>query len=388
MARKQKNDIDYSAAVKLYKSLNCPDTTLDILGEVLPYESAWNIILSIRARGKTTNMLLWGMCLNWCYGVQIQYIRQREYQITPKQCGSLFDVIRQYHYIEKITNGRYNSVYYRGHKWVYQNIDDEGNLVERAETPFCCTLSIDKHNDYKSVYNAPLGDIIIVDEFLTTTGYLDDEFYQLNDLLSTIIRERDTAHIYLLGNLVDEFSPYFDELCLNDVIHDMTYGEHKKLKSDGTTMHVCMMPQITHIQREKINNKYFSWLNPKINAITGKRGLWAVRQFPKPPKGKYTLFNRHYYFKNDKYLCCELRRDDQTGIYYLFMYIDDYGYDQEKHILYTITSSVGYSRMIRHALGYNSMYDKLIKQLINAHRDFYKDNTAGALFESYLRDIP
>lgn len=387
MARKKKNDIDYSAAIKLYKSLNCPETTLDVLNEVLPYELAWNMILSIRSRGKTTNMLLWGMCLNACYGIQIEYLRQREYQITPKMCGSLFDVIRNNHYIEKITNNRYNSVYYRGGKWVYQLIDDDGNLVERAETPFCHVLAVEKYKDYKSVHNVPMGDLIIFDEFLTTGGYLDDEFYDLNDLLSTIIRERDTAHIYLLGNLVDEFSPYFDEMCLNDIIHDMTYGDHRKLNALGTTLHVYMMPKTAHVQREKINAKYFAWLNPKINAITGKRGLWAMRQFPKPPKGKYILYNRHYYFKNDKYLCCELRYDEQTGIYYLFMYIDDYGYIKDKHILYTVNSPVGYTKMIRHGLGYDSQYDKLIKQLIKAHRDYYKDNTAGTMFESYLRDI-
>lgn len=387
MARKKKNDIDYSSAIKLYKSLNCPETTLDVLGEVLPYEVAWNMILSIRSRGKTTNMLLWGMCLHECYGIQIQYIRQRDNQLAPKLAWAQFETILTYHYIEKITNGRYNSVYYRGRKWYYQSIDDEGNLIERSDEPFCYCLAIDKHNDYKSVYNAPKGDLIIVDEFLTTDGYLDDEFYNLNDLLSTIIRERDTAHIYMMSNLVDEFSPYFDEMCLNDIIHEMTYGDHRKLNALGTSLHVYMMPKTVHAQREKVNAKYFAWLNPKLNAITGKRGLWAMRQFPKPPKGNYTLYNRHYYFKNDKYLCCELRRDEQTSVYYLFMYIDDYGYIKDKHILYTINSPVGYTRMIRHGLGYDSQYDKLIKQLIKAHRDYYKDNTAGTMFESYLRDI-
>lgn len=387
MAKKKNIDtIDYSKAVKLYKSLNCPENTLDVLGEVLPNERAWNLILSIRSRGKTTNMLLWAMCLNACYGTQIQYIRQKDYQLTPKQSGTLFDVIVQNHYIEKITNERYNNIFYRGRRWYYEKRDDEGNLLERSEEPFCYSLAIDKYLDYKSVYNAPKGDIIIFDEFLNPDGYLDDEFYKLNDLLSTIIRERTTAHIYLLGNLVDRFSVYFDELCLNDIVADLTYGEHRQLESNGTKLHIYMMPKAEYIKRQKVNEKYFSWLNPKLNAITGTRGLWAMKMYPKPGKGKFKLLSKAYFFKNGKYLARELRLDENTNLLYVFFFVDDYGYDPEKHILYTCNSETGYNQRIRYGLGY-SKTDQAIKKLIQAHRDYYSDNTAGTLFESYMRDM-
>lgn len=384
--KKNESEIDYSKAVKLYKSLNCPENTLDVIGEVLSNEQAWNIILSIRSRGKTTNMLLWAMCLNACYGIQIQYIRQRDYQLTPKQSGTLFDVILQCHYIEIITKGRYNNIFYRGRKWYYQKIDEEGNPLERSEEPFCYSLAIDKHLDYKSVYNAPKGDIIIFDEFLNTDGYLEDEFYKLNDLLSTIIRERTTAHIYLLGNLVDRFSPYFDELCLNDIIAEMTYGDHRQLATGGTHVHIYMMPKADYVKRQKVNEKYFSWLNPKINAITGSKGLWAMKLYPKPPKGKYKLLSRAYFFKNGKYLARELRLDETTNLLYVFFFVDDYGYDPERHILYSCNSEIGYNQMIRYGLGYTKT-DQAIKKLIQVHRDYYKDNTAGTLLESYLRDM-
>lgn len=387
MAKKKNTDtIDYSKAVKLYKSLNCPENTLDVLGEVLPNERAWNLILSIRSRGKTTNMLLWAMCLNACYATQIQYIRQKDYQLTPKQSGTLFDVIVQNHYIEKITNDRYNNIFYRGRRWYYEKRDEDGNLLERSEEPFCYSLAIDKYLDYKSVYNAPKGDIIIFDEFLNPDGYLDDEFYKLNDLLSTIIRERTTAHIYLLGNLVDRFSVYFDELCLNDIIADLTYGEHRQLESNGTKLHIYMMPKAEYIKRQKVNEKYFSWLNPKLNAITGTRGLWAMKMYPKPGKGKFKLLSKAYFFKNGKYLARELRLDENTNLLYVFFFVDDYGYDPEKHILYTCNSETGYNQRIRYGLGY-SKTDQAIKKLIQAHRDYYSDNTAGTLFESYIRDM-
>ena len=77
-------DKEYKEAIKLYKSLHCPADTLNIIGDILPYEKAWNMILSPRSRGKTTNLILWGMCLNAVCGTQIQYIRQRDSQLVPK----------------------------------------------------------------------------------------------------------------------------------------------------------------------------------------------------------------------------------------------------------------------------------------------------------------
>lgn len=387
MPKKQTQDtIDYSKAIKLYKSLKCPAYTLDIIREILPYEKAWNMLLSTRSRGKTTNMLLWGMCLHACYGIRIQYIRQRDTQLTPKISGALFDTILKYHYIDIITKGQYNSLYYYGRKWYYQKLDNEGNLIERAQEPFCDCLAVDKNEDYKSVYNAPMGDLIIFDEFLNTRGYLTDEFYILNDLLSTIIRQRTTAHIYLLGNGVDMFSPYYDELCLNDIIHDMTFGDHRQLQTGGTELHVYMIPPDNTVQRQKVNQKYFAWLNPKLTSITGSKGIWALKMYPKPPKGQYKILSRGYIHKNGKYLCRELRQDETTKLYYLFFFCDDYGYSPELHVLYTCNSSTGYNNRVRYGLGY-SKTDQVVIKLLKAHRDFYKDNTAGSLLESYIRDI-
>ena len=60
---------------KLFKSLKIPNNVFNPLQEN-PKPGDWNIILSIRGLGKTTSMLLLGMCDNWENGTEIQYIRQ------------------------------------------------------------------------------------------------------------------------------------------------------------------------------------------------------------------------------------------------------------------------------------------------------------------------
>ena len=380
-------DREYKEAIKLYKSLHCPSDTLNIIGDILPYEKAWNMILSPRSRGKTTNLILWGMCLNATCGTQIQYIRQRDSQLVPKLCGKLCDVINmpKYKYIEKITNGRYNNVWYYGRKWYYRLIDENGEVIEKSETPFMSCIAVDQNQNLKSVYNAPNGDFIIFDEFLTKNGYLPDEFVLLNDLLSTIIRQRDTASIYLVGNLIDKYSIYFDELYLTDIIQEITWGEHRNVNCGGTELHLFTLPLDMTAKRQKVNKKYFGWNNQMLTSITGNKGLWQMKQYPKPPKGDFEVIDKAYIYKNGKYCAREIRKDE-TNHLYIMIYSDTYGYNPERHILYTLNSKVGYNKKIRFGLGF-TYTDDCVKRLILAKRIFFADNSCGAFLDSYIKDI-
>lgn len=380
-------DKEYKEAIKLYKSLHCPTDTLNIIGDILPYEKAWNMILSPRSRGKTTNLILWGMCLNAVCGTQIQYIRQRDSQLVPKLCAKLCDVINmpKYKYIEKITNGRYNNVWYYGRKWYYRLIDENGDVVEKSETPFMSCIAVDQNQNLKSVYNAPNGDFIIFDEFLTKNGYLPDEFVLLNDLLSTIIRQRDTASIYLVGNLIDKYSIYFDELYLTDIIQEITWGEHRNINCGGTELHLFTLPLDMTAKRQKVNKKYFGWNNQMLTSITGNKGLWQMKQYPKPPKGEFTVIDKAYIYKNGKYCAREIRKDE-TNHLYIMIYSDTYGYNPDRHILYTLNSKVGYNKKIRFGLGF-TYTDECVKRLILAKRIFFADNSCGAFIDSYIKDI-
>ena len=375
----------YKKALKLYKKLHVPENVLDVPGQLIPNERAWNVILGIRGTGKTTELLLWGLCLNAVAGIVIQYVRQREVEIMPRNIGTLFDVVKdpKYGYIKTITGGRWESIIYRSRKWYYCNLDDNGAVIEKSDISVCNCLAIELSEEYKSSYNAPLGDYIIVDEFLKERGYLPEEFILLNHILSTIIRDRDTAHIYLSGNLIDRYSVYFDELQLNDIIPDMNFGDHRILQCDQTYLHIYAQEKPTDKKREKVNKTYFGWKSQKLTAITGNNGMWALKLYPRPPKGDYKLLSRAYLFKNGKYLCRELRRS--ASMLYIFCYLSD-AYNEDVHILYTCSSQNGYSPRVRYGLGYTKT-DKIIKTLINAERCYFSDNSAGAFLDAYIRDI-
>ena len=374
----------YKKAIKLYRSLKCPDNVLNVETELLPYEQLWNMILGLRGTGKTTQLILWGLCLYVTYGIEIQYIRQRETQLAPSRAGSLCDVIINNGYISKLTNGKYNSCFYHWRKWYFCRRSEDGQIEEKADKHFMSCLAIELSEEYKSSYNAPKGDFIIVDEFLSPRGYLEDEFIYLSHLLSTIIRLRDTAHIYLSGNLVDPYSVYFDELQLNDIIPQLKYGDHETLTCGDTKLHIYCQPRPADRKREKVNSLYFGWKNARLTAITGSSGMWAIKNYPRPPKGDYKVISKGYILKNDKLLARELRQTDD--MYYVFCYLDQYGYDPEIHILYTVDSDSGYNPKCRYGFGYSET-DAAIKKLINAERVYFKDNSAGTFLDAYINAI-
>lgn len=58
---------------------------------------------------------------------------------------------------------------------------------------------------------------IVFDEFLTRGSYLKDEFILFTNVCSTIIRQRNDVKIFMLGNTVNKYSPYFSEMGLSNI---------------------------------------------------------------------------------------------------------------------------------------------------------------------------
>ena len=95
---------DFPLIKKEFKKLKIPKEVYNPLS--IPMEwSKFNVLLSPRSKGKTTNILLMGLIFNKLYGTVLQYIRSSYDMITPSKAGSLFSVIQQNGYIEKLTGG-------------------------------------------------------------------------------------------------------------------------------------------------------------------------------------------------------------------------------------------------------------------------------------------
>ena len=262
---------DLNLIAKEYKKLKIP-REFDFIDFNRIEKNTYLIDMSERTLGKTTNYLLLSMIYNKLYGTQCAYIRERSEMIKPSNAEKLIDVIKNYnngYYLKKITDGKYNSVYYHWKKFYFCHINENGERDETASEPFLYFLSIDEHETYKSTFNAPLCDIIIFDEFISKY-YQYNSCFMFMDLLSTILRKRKSGKIIMLANNTNINSMWFEELTIAKQIRKLSKGSCIDVKTDGgTTISVRLMENKNIKEKEKHNSLYFAFNNPKLNAITG-----------------------------------------------------------------------------------------------------------------------
>ena len=382
---KKTNGIKYDHQVikKLYAKLKVPKTFWSPL-HLLDTNCKYDMILSERARGKTTNLLLMGLCFFWEYGTQIQYIRSRENMIAKNKILNLFDTIVEYKYIEKLTGGKYNNVHYASRRFYLCHKDEDGEITDKMETQFFTALCVEKNQDYKSSYDTGgKGDFIVFDEFIGKY-YYPNEFVDFCDLLSTIIRKRRSAMIFMLANTLSKTSPYFREMMITREIDKISRGQDAYIQTPkGTRIYVEMLgaqaPQ-AQTQQTAINTLYFGFDNELLVSITGDAD-WALYNYPHTPQSDdYTVLDqKHYLEYNNKLLRLEFCIHELT----LFVNVHLATRTYSDSIIYNLDFDLDKNH--RYGFGFDKG-DKLIWDLYKKNLFTYADNTIGELVESYVKE--
>lgn len=372
---------DFSLIRKEFKKLKIPNDVYNPL--TIPLEwSKFNILLSPRSKGKTTNILLLGLIFNKLYGTKLQYIRASHDMITPSKAGSLFSVIVQNGYIEKLTGGKYNNVKLHWGSWYYTKIDDKGEIVEQSGE-IMKMLSIDRAEKYKSSYNAPEGDFIIFDEFIGKY-YPPNEFVRFLDLFKTIQRDRISPIIFMLANTIDRESEYFNELEIYEEIHTLEMGEDIKVTTEkGTPIYIAILNNDDKLQKkQKIQNSlFYGFKNPRISAITGTD--WAHVAYPHLPPVRTEdklIDRRHYIQYSNRLINLEIRFCEELGLY-IYCHRATRIYDDS--IIYTNDNMIK-NKQYRFLFGSTNL-DKKIFTLYNQNKWYYQNNTIGSQVNNYIQ---
>lgn len=372
---------DFDLIRKEYKKLGCPKNVYSPLH--LPFEKAkWFVTLSERSRGKTTNLLLLGMCFYKLYGTGICYLRSSEHMIVPKVSRDMFSNIISWGYVEKLTDGKYNTVIYKSRRWFYARINEEGEIEEKDLEPFCIMLAIEKNEDYKSVLETK-NDFIIFDEFIERT-YYQLNFVMLCDLIKTIGRDRKSPLIFLAANTIDYNSPYFSELEIRERVQKMLQGDSDLITTPrGTKVYVEILGKKVakaNKKQKELNKLYYGFSNPKLASITGDT-TWAIDNYPHPPKKFKTIERRRYIYYNDKYIALDICQTED-GIIFINCHFATNTY--EDSIIY----SLDFHADINHRYGFgNSKKDKWLFKKYEENLFTYADNSLGSMVEKYIMNV-
>lgn len=347
------------------------------LKNILEKKAQYNIIFGERSNGKTYSVLRYALEQYAKTGEQLAIVRRWQDDFTGKRGATMFDALVANDEVSKLTGGLWTGVYYYASRWYLCKYDGDKRVV--TDTPFAYGFSITSmEHDKSTAY--PKITTVCFDEFLTRSSYLPDEFVLFMNVLSTIIRHRTDVKIFMLGNTVNRYCPYFKEMGLTHV-KDMQPGDidvYRYGDSDLTVAVEYTMPN----KSGKASDMYFAFDNPKLSMITG--GAWEIDIYPHCPV-KYTpkevIFTYFIQFAGDTLQCEVVMHEDLcfTFIHRKTTEIKDPEHDLVFSPEYSprpnwrrkITSPV---LPIEKRIASHYMTDKV----------FYADNEVGEIVRNYL----
>lgn len=343
--------------------------------------AAYRMIMGQRSNGKTYSVTKHIIEDYFLLGRRAVYVRRWAEDITPKNIQNLFQPHLKL--IEELSGGKYNEVTYRANEFRLCYINEEGKVEVKDPTAFCFTKSINVSEHGKG---PDAGEIHIVcfDEFTTREGYLPNEFIKFCNVLSSIIRDRDDCIIYMLGNTVNRYCPYFKEMGLKDV-ETMPQGEirvyHYGTSDLSVAVEYCDEVKAT----KKVASKFFAFDNPQLEMIT--TGAWELAMYPRAP---YKIHEEDiwkvFYIKFvDNLLKGEIIKRDKD----LFIFFHPQTKDikiGDKEVLYIDVFSAGVCHV--HFLNdCPTELHKLIRSLILKASVCFSDNECGEVFRNWLKEI-
>lgn len=347
------------------------------LKNILAKNAQYNVIFGERSNGKTYSVLKYAIEKYFEKGEQLAIVRRWQDDFTGKRGATMFDSLVSNNEVSKITNGKWTNVYYYGSRWYLARYEGEKRIQD--ERPFAYGFSISSMEHDKST-SYPDICTICFDEFLTRTMYLPDEFVLFMNVISTIIRHRTNIKIFMLGNTVNRYCPYFKEMGLVHV-KDMRPGDIDIYRYGDSELTVAVEYTAPN-KAGKENDYFFAFDNPKLSMITG--GAWEIGIYPHCPVKylpKDVLFRFFIVFSGDTLECEVIHHDDLD---FIFIHRKT---TELKHPDSDLIYSPEYSprpNWKRRITKPTTKIEKRIAEYFIRDDIFYSDNEVGEIVRNYL----
>lgn len=349
------------------------------LKNILSKNATYNIVFGERSNGKTYSVLTYALERYAETGEQLAILRRWREDFTGKRGSVMFDSLIDNDEIKRITGGEWTGVYYYGSRWSLCRYDEAGTRIT-DERPFSYGFALTSMEHDKST-SYPNITTILFDEFLTRTAYLPDEFVLLMNVLSTIIRHRTNVKIFMLGNTVNRYCPYFSEMGLTHV-KDMKPGDIDVYQYGDSKLTVAVEYTATN-KRGKDSDFYFAFDNPKLSMITG--GAWEIDIYPHCPvkfAPKDILFTYFIEFNGDL-LQCEIVLHDDDCFTFIHRKTTELK-DPEHDLIFSPEFSSKPNRK-RKITNPTTNIERRIAEHFIKDRVFYADNETGEIVRNYLQ---
>ena len=362
------------------------------LNEILKRKAQYNVVFGKRSNGKTYAVLERGIKRFFESGCEMAYIRRNREDFIGKNGQTLFANHVENGLIKKYSKGIWDDVYYYGKRWFFCRYikDDKGNQTRVIdEKPFCYGFALSSMEHDKSTSYPRVG-LICFDEFLTRGMYLPDEFVMFMNVLSTIARLRTDVEIFMLGNTVNRYCPYFAEMGLVSV-KNMKPGTIDVYRYGESALRVAVEYTAPNTGATGTGNVLFAFNNPKLQMIT--KGDWEIDIYPHLPfkyDKKDIIFKYFIEFDGERLQCERLRGGtDANGkrVDAVITYIH-YKTTEIKHPERDVIFSPSIDPRKNHYTKITKPIDKRTQKILECYKKdkvFFQNNEVGEIVNNYLK---
>lgn len=353
--------------------------------DILAQGAVYNLIIGQRSNGKTFGAIRLVLEEYLATGTPSAYIRRLEEQIKPKNIEALCNPHSGW--IDEQTQHKYNSVVYRAGGFYlarFELSEKTGKYMKMAQDrqPFLRCYAIATADTTKGQDAGPVK-YIIFDEFMTRKYYLINEFVAYQNLLSSIIRDRQGIVILMLANTVNKYCPYFAEMGLRDVA-DQEQGTIAVYTAGTSETKIAVEYCAADEEQQKKVSSYYCFDNPQLNMIS--TGAWEIANYRHAPEdtGDYDIFFNFFVvfggkvvqadmilYKNYPIIVFHKKTSELKKIETSLIYMEE---NDDGNPLHQISLQAGETKA-----------HKLIRQLIKSNKFFFDHNDTGEFINNWLK---
>lgn len=342
------------------------------------------MIVGRRSNGKTYPTIVNCLIDYIDNGNAFAYVRRYDSDLKSVK-DDIFNAVILNGWLSWKTGGKYNNVqYYRG-KWYLRHISDEGKIDKKDPEPFCYGFAINRCESYKGPDYGAVKTVIF-DEFIpmrTVLGTLPREWSLWQNLISTIVRDRDDIVIYMIANTITKNSVYFDHYKID--IDEIEQGEIRvyNFTSGGClAIEYCSDNGDANVK----SSKYFDIDDSVGSAIT--KGTWETEEYPRLPEKyrKYKNISRFSFnlIHNNKIVQGHIITAAERSMIYFHRRTSPVRDDE-----YVYVEKFDNDRMDRYKtrIGFNPTrfeLDRIIVNKIRGNECYYQDNDTGELIKYFF----
>ena len=189
-----------------------PYFTLD---RIMNENADYNIIIGERGNGKTFAIQKHLVETFLATGKQCFLLRRWMEDVKGAMAQNFWDgnLLTQ---LSDMSNGRFTSIVYRNGKYICVSYDDKGKPIIDDNNTIGFVWDVNESERLKG-QSFPNVQNIVYEEFisLATLGYIPNELTFFLNIISTIVRDRTDVKIWLLGNTVNPYNPFFEHFGIN-----------------------------------------------------------------------------------------------------------------------------------------------------------------------------